>query len=83
MGEIFAPKIGMSTWQRAVLAGTYGFAAIVVYLSSGMLSGYMSWAAVGLIGLACWELEPVLTAILGDTKARPLLARDPVTRPGL
>jgi len=80
MGKIFASEIGISTWQRAVLTGTYSVAAIVLYLSNGTASAYANWAAVGLIGLVCWEFEPVLTAILGDTKARPRLVRDGVTR---
>lgn len=60
----------MSTWQRATLAGTYASAAIIIYLSNGLASAYTNWAAVGLIGLACWEFEPVLTTILDNTKTR-------------
>lgn len=60
----------MNTWQHAALAGIYGSAAIIVYLSNGLMSAYTNWAAVGLIGLACWEFEPVLMTILDNTKAR-------------
>lgn len=69
----------MSTWQRAALAGIYASAAIIVYLSNGLASAYTNWAAVGLIGLACWEFEPVLTTIMGNTKAQVRPAPDNIT----
>ena len=59
----------MKLWQRLALGGTYGAAGAWVYLSRGSLPAHSAWAAAVLIGLACWEFEPILKMLMA--KARP------------
>lgn len=58
----------LNGWHRIVLAGAYCVAAIWIYLARGALPSYSGWAAVALIGLACWEFEPILKKLLGGSK---------------
>ena len=55
--------------QRIALSIVYGVCGLLVYLNRGSLPAYSSWAAAVLVGLGCWEFEPILTSLLG--KARP------------
>jgi hypothetical protein len=54
----------MKGWHRLVLAGAYCAAAIWIYLARDALPAHSGWVSVGLIGLACWEFEPILRWLL-------------------
>ena len=58
----------MNGWHRIVLAGTYCVAAIWIYLARNTLPAFFGWAAVALIGLACWEFEPILRKFMSKPK---------------
>ncbi len=60
----------MNGWHRGVLAGAYCAAAIWIYLARDALPSYSGWAAVALIGLACWEFEPILRKLLSRTEPK-------------